>query len=104
LVKAIAHRGFSSRYPENTLLAFERALDLGADGAEFDVQLSRDGVPVVIHDESLLRTAGDERLVKDLTLEELQRWMSPIVSPGRSPRSASRRWKSILRLCGNARF
>ncbi|NLI54537.1 MAG: glycerophosphodiester phosphodiesterase [Clostridiales bacterium] len=73
MVKAIAHRGFSSRYPENTLLAFERALDLGADGAEFDVQLSRDGVPVVIHDESLLRTAGDERLVKDLTLEELQR-------------------------------
>ena len=52
---AIAHRGFSSRYPENTLLAFERALDLGADGAEFDVQLSKDGVPVVFHDESLQR-------------------------------------------------
>ncbi len=72
MVKAIAHRGFSSRYPENTMLAFERALALGADGAEFDVQLTKDGVPVVIHDESLQRTAGDSRLVKDLTLEELR--------------------------------
>lgn len=72
MVKAIAHRGFSSRYPENTMLAFERALALGADGAEFDVQLTKDGVPVVIHDESLQRTAGDSRLVKDLTLAELR--------------------------------
>ena len=69
---AIAHRGFSSRYPENTMLAFERALDLGADGAEFDVQLSKDGVPVVFHDESLQRITGDPRLVKDLTLDELK--------------------------------
>jgi glycerophosphoryl diester phosphodiesterase len=54
------------------MLAFSRALDLGADGAEFDVQLSRDGVPVVFHDESLSRITGDPRLVKDLTLAELQ--------------------------------
>ena len=74
MVKAIAHRGFSARYPENTMLAFARALDLGADGAEFDVQLTKDGIPVVFHDESLLRIAGDERLVKDLTLEELKRF------------------------------
>ena len=72
MVKAIAHRGFSARYPENTMLAFERALDLGADGAEFDVQLTRDGVPVVFHDESLLRITGDPRLIKDLTLSELK--------------------------------
>lgn len=72
MVKAIAHRGFSSRYPENTILAFERALDLGADGAEFDVQLTKDGIPVVFHDESLLRITGDERLIKDLTLDELR--------------------------------
>lgn len=68
----IAHRGFSSRYPENTLLAFEQALALGADGAEFDVQLTRDGVPVVIHDENVLRVSGTDALVKDLTLEEVR--------------------------------
>ena len=68
----IAHRGFSSRYPENTLLAFEKALELGADGAEFDIQLTKDGVPVVIHDESVLRVSGTDALVKDLTLAELR--------------------------------
>ena len=72
MIKAIAHRGFSSRYPENTMLAFSRALALGADGAEFDVQLTKDGIPVVFHDESLTRITGDSRLIKDLTLQELQ--------------------------------
>ncbi len=72
MVKAIAHRGFSARYPENSMLAFEKAIEIGANGAEFDVQLSRDGVPVVFHDESLLRIAGDERLIKDLTVQELR--------------------------------
>ena len=72
MTKAIAHRGFSSRYPENTLLAFTQALALGCDGAEFDVQLSCDNVPVVFHDESLLRITGDDLLVKDLTLRELK--------------------------------
>ena len=72
MIRAIAHRGFSSRYPENTMLAFTRALELGADGAEFDVQLTKDGVPVIFHDESLQRITGDLRLVKDLTLQELQ--------------------------------
>ncbi|HWQ05891.1 MAG TPA: glycerophosphodiester phosphodiesterase [Feifaniaceae bacterium] len=72
MVKVIAHRGFSSRYPENSLLAFEKALSLGADGAEFDIQLTADGVPVVFHDESLLRITGNDLLIKDLTLEELR--------------------------------
>lgn len=71
---AIAHRGFSSQYPENTMLAFERALALGADGAEFDVQLTKDGIPVVFHDESLKRITGDDRLIKDLTLSELKQY------------------------------
>lgn len=74
MVQVIAHRGFSSRYPENTMLAFERALNLGADGAEFDVQLTKDGIPVVFHDESLQRITGDPRLIKDLTLEELKQF------------------------------
>ena len=69
--KIIAHRGLSSRCPENTLLAFEQALAIGADGAEFDVQLTADGVPVVFHDESLTRITGHDLLVKDLTLAEL---------------------------------
>ncbi len=54
------------------MLAFERAIALGADGAEFDVQLTKDGVPVIFHDESLLRITGEDRLIKDLTLEELR--------------------------------
>lgn len=54
------------------MLAFSRALELGADGAEFDVQLSKDGVPVIFHDESLVRITGDPRNVKDLTLSELR--------------------------------
>ncbi len=74
LAKIIAHRGFSSRYPENSMLAFERAAALGADGAEFDVQLTADGVPVVFHDESLKRITGDDLLIKDLTLKELRRF------------------------------
>ena len=74
MVQVIAHRGFSSRCPENTMLAFERALELGADGAEFDVQLTKDGIAVVFHDESLQRITGDPRLIKDLTLEELKQF------------------------------
>ena len=74
MVKILAHRGFSSRYPENSMLAFERALALGADGAEFDVQISSDGVPVVFHDENLIRITGTDALVKDLTLAELMRF------------------------------
>lgn len=52
----IGHRGASARAPENTLAAFNLAVAEGADGLEFDVRLARDGVPVVIHDPSLLRT------------------------------------------------
>ncbi len=70
-MKVWAHRGFSSIYPENTMLAFERAVESGAYGVEMDVHLSSDGFPVVIHDESLLRTCGVDRMVGDCTLEEL---------------------------------
>ncbi len=72
MTKVIAHRGFSSKFPENSMLAFEQAVALGADGVEFDVQLSADGVPVIFHDESLQRITGDNLLVKDLTLRELK--------------------------------
>jgi len=54
----IGHRGASGEAPENTLIAFDLALRQGADGVEFDVQLSSDGIPVVIHDERLTRTTS----------------------------------------------
>jgi len=67
----IAHRGASAEAPENTLAAFRRAVDIGSDGVEFDVRLAADGVPVVIHDATLERTAGLKRRVADLTSTEL---------------------------------
>ncbi len=70
-MKIWAHRGFSSIYPENTMLAFERAVESGAYGVEMDVHLSSDGKPVVIHDESLKRTCGIDRRVEECTFEEL---------------------------------
>src|SRR6476660_771383 len=68
----IGHRGASAVSPENTLAAFSRALDDGADGIEFDVRLSRDRVPVVIHDATLKRTGNLDRLVEELDVSELQ--------------------------------
>jgi glycerophosphoryl diester phosphodiesterase len=69
----IAHRGASRERPENTLAAFERALELGVDGVELDVHLTRDGHPVVIHDERLDRTTDGSGPVGDHTLAELRR-------------------------------
>lgn len=71
LPRIIAHRGDSSHAPENTLAAIKMALDAGAEGVEFDVRLSKDGVPVVIHDETLKRTAGIDKKVSELTAAEL---------------------------------
>ena len=68
-----AHRGFRSKYPENTILAFSKAVEAGAHGIEFDVHLSSDGIPVIIHDETLERTCGVFGFVKDKPLEELRR-------------------------------
>ena len=55
----VAHRGFSSIAPENTLIAFEKAIECGADYFELDVQRSKDGSPMVIHDDTVDRTASD---------------------------------------------
>ena len=68
----IGHRGASAVALENTIAAFEAAIAAGADGIEFDVRLSRDGVPVIIHDDTLSRTHGVRRRVVDLTAEELR--------------------------------
>ena len=68
----IAHRGFKSKYPENTKIAFEKAILEGADGAEFDVHLTKDNKVVIIHDERLDRTSDGNGLVMDYTLKELK--------------------------------
>ena len=72
-MKIWAHRGASGHAPENTLAAFELAEDLGADGIELDVQLSKDGIPVVIHDERVDRVADKTGFVRDFTLHELKK-------------------------------
>lgn len=68
----LGHRGASAVAPENTLAAFSRAIADGADGIEFDVRLSRDQVPAVIHDASLRRTGLIDGSVSELTCAELQ--------------------------------
>jgi glycerophosphoryl diester phosphodiesterase len=68
----IAHRGASAIAPENTRAAFLLARDMGADGFECDVHLSKDGVPVVIHDDDLRRVARVKKRVCDLTLRRLR--------------------------------
>jgi glycerophosphoryl diester phosphodiesterase len=67
----VGHRGASAHAPENTHAAFDLALGGGADGIEFDVRLARDGVPVVIHDATLRRTALREGTVESLDSAEL---------------------------------
>jgi len=65
----IAHRGASGEYPENTLLAFARAIEQGADALELDLRVTADGVPVVLHDAALDRTTDRSGLVRTLPLE-----------------------------------
>ncbi len=72
-VVAIAHRGGSLLRPENTLVAFDHAVSLGVDGLECDVQLSRDGEVVVIHDPTVQRTTDGTGAVTDFTADELSR-------------------------------
>jgi len=69
----IAHRGDSAHRPENTLSAFASALELGAELIEMDVQLSRDGAVVVIHDPSVDRTTDGSGRVREMTLAELRK-------------------------------
>ena len=68
----IAHRGFSSRYPENTLLSFHKALELGVTNVELDLQLTFDGHLIVMHDLTVDRTTNGSGTVSDLTLNEIR--------------------------------
>jgi len=69
----MAHRGGAGLWPENTLEAFKRSVRLGVDVLEMDVKLTADGVPVVIHDDSLDRTTDCTGLVSERTFAEVQR-------------------------------
>lgn len=69
--RIIAHRGDSMHAPENTRAAIKMAIDAGAEGVEFDVRLSKDGVPVVVHDETLKRTGGINKHISEFTAAEL---------------------------------
>jgi glycerophosphoryl diester phosphodiesterase len=78
----IAHRGASAHAPENTRPALQLAVEQGADGVEVDVQRTRDGVPVLVHDEDWRRTTGNPAAVRDLAWEHVCRldaggWFSP---------------------------
>ena len=81
-MQVIAHRGYSSAAPENTMAAFKAAVAAGCRALELDVQLSKDGVVVVIHDEKLDRTTSGSGLVVDHTWAELKEldcgsWFDP---------------------------
>ncbi|MDR0998360.1 MAG: glycerophosphodiester phosphodiesterase [Treponema sp.] len=72
-MKVVAHRGYSGRYPENTMLAFKKAAEAGADEIEMDVQLTKDGTVVITHDESVERVTGEKGWVRDFNIEELRK-------------------------------
>lgn len=67
----IAHRGYRERYPENTLPAFEAAIEAGTDAVELDVQFCQDGTPVVLHDADLRRVAGVDAHITELEAADL---------------------------------
>jgi glycerophosphoryl diester phosphodiesterase len=69
----VAHRGASVEQPENTIEAFEAAIEAGADAVEFDVRMTADGHAVVMHDPDVSRTTGGHGLVSEMTLEELRK-------------------------------
>lgn len=71
-LKSISHRGASAYAPENTMAAFRKGVDMHSDFIEIDVQLSKDGVPIIIHDDTLDRTTDGEGSVSAYTLKELK--------------------------------
>ena len=90
LSPVIGHRGAAARAPENTLAGLRKAHELGARWVEFDVMLTKDGVPVLIHDETLERTTSGRGRVADHTLAELRAldagaWFAPAFAGERVP-------------------
>lgn len=67
------HRGACALYPENTLLSFQKAMEMGVDAVEFDIWLTSDKVPVLMHDGNAFRTCGVDRDLRDMTLAEVKK-------------------------------
>ena len=70
--KIYGHRGSKGNYPENSMLAFKKAIEAGVDGMEFDIHMTKDGELVVIHDTTLDRTTTGTGYIKDYTLAEIR--------------------------------
>ncbi len=66
------HRGYCAEYPENTLVSYEAAIELGVDCFEFDIWLSKDKVPVLMHDGNARRTCGVDKDLRDMTLAQIK--------------------------------
>ncbi|WP_150271754.1 glycerophosphodiester phosphodiesterase family protein [Paenibacillus tepidiphilus] len=71
-VYTIAHRGASGYAPENTMPAFALALDMKADSVELDIHLTKDGIPVIIHDDTVNRTTDGKGYVRNMTLQQIK--------------------------------
>jgi len=69
----IAHRGANSEAPENTLISFSKAVEIGADYIEFDIRLTKNNEIIIMHDENTERTTGYNGLVKNMTLSQLKK-------------------------------
>ncbi|CAM3512296.1 glycerophosphodiester phosphodiesterase [Marinicrinis lubricantis] len=72
-MRIMAHRGASGVCPENTMAAFERAIEMGADSIETDVQMTKDGHLVCIHDETVDRTTSGSGWIRDMYLDDLKK-------------------------------
>lgn len=72
-IVVVAHRGLAPGYPENTLLAFRHALSLGVDFIEVDLRMTKDGIPVIIHDDTVDRTTDGQGGVETFTLSEIKK-------------------------------
>jgi glycerophosphoryl diester phosphodiesterase len=99
-VAVTAHRGASLQAPENSMAAFRAAAEAGTTYVELDVQRTRDGALVVIHDGDLLRVAGDPRKVRDLTLAEIQ---ALDIGTKRGPQYAGERVPTLAEVIDYAR-
>jgi glycerophosphoryl diester phosphodiesterase len=73
MVLIIAHRGFSGKYPENTMLAFRKAIEIGAGGIELDVHETNDGQLVVMHDGDVKRTTNGQGFISKMSWEQIQK-------------------------------
>lgn len=91
-----AHRGASEYAPENTLLSFNLGVFMGAGGIETDVQITKDGVPVLFHDDTLARVTGEKGCIGDYTFNELQTFR--VKNNGRTDRIL--RLEDLLRFFG----